>query len=126
MVDVVKLVLEVFAANAIPAYAELPEGVGRPVIRVEEAGGVLPTSLQPDNWITQDVQLDCWGTTKAEARNLIGDAYQALRAFGEYEAGTLRRCSALGAFTYERDPDWPINGQDGPRYLLIVRIEARD
>jgi hypothetical protein len=126
MIDVVRLALEILTEAAIPAYAELPEKVGRPVLRIEESGGELPNSLQPENWIRQDLQLDGWGTSKSEARALIGDAYEALRAgVGTHSFGTLRRCETLGGFVYERDEDWPIDGRPGPRYILTVRLTAR-
>jgi hypothetical protein len=126
MIDVVRLALEILTEAAIPAYAELPENVGRPVVRVEESGGDLPNSLQPENWILQDLQIDAWGTSKFEARSLIGDTYDALRSgVGTHSFGTLRRCESLGGFLYQRDEDWPVSGQPGPRYILTVRLSAR-
>jgi hypothetical protein len=130
MIDVMLLVLEILRGDGLPAYTELPEGVGRPVIRVEESGGDLPNSRQPAYLIRQDVQIDAWGTSKAEARSIIGAAYEALHAAASdpvsYDNGSLSYVQTLGGFLYLPDEDWPVDGRPGPRFELTVRLTAHE
>lgn len=128
MIDVMLLALEILRADALPAYTELPENVGRPVIRVEESGGTLPNSRQPLYLIRQDVQLDAWAASKPEARSLIGAAFEALHAAAtdpiSFDNGRLSYVLALGGFNYLPDDDWPVDGRPGPRFSVTVRLTA--
>lgn len=132
MTDVTLLTLTILHAAGVAAYAALPDGVSRPVLRIEEAGGgPLPNSAQPIRLIRQDLQLTAWADTKQAALTLLTAAYQSLHSSildgrNVTTAGTLIRVETLGGVLYLPDPDWPVSGQPGPRYELTVRLTAHD
>jgi hypothetical protein len=126
MVNVVALVVGLLRP-ALNFYAEVPANEERPVGRIEEAGGIQPSSLMPGRLTTVDLQLTTWGTTKSEAWQLLADAVETLREAPRvdptHSQGVLTRVEPLGVF-YLPDVDWPANGRPGPRYEMTVRIVA--
>lgn len=129
MVDVVQLLINLITSESSEtAYAELPAEPERPVSLISEAGGPPSDSETPDHIHTHDVQIDTWGTTKAEAfdsiaaiRDLI---LSAPRLHSNRAEGVVTFTSA-GVPSWEPDPDFPNEaGRPGPRYVMAATVIA--
>lgn len=134
MISVERIALEILRdAAAVTAIVgaggvvtELPEGVGRPVIRVEASGGEGGASSGPV-WLDRPtVQVDAWGDTKEDAESAIraaADAFvSAPRTNPVLTDGTVTRVTTTYP-VWNPDEDWPgPDGQPGPRYTMTVRI----
>lgn len=135
MVDIERLLVALLRANAEvdeifdgKVYVDhLPEQAARPICRISQFGGVSDNSNQP-LWLNRpSVDFDVWAVTKNAAFNGISIIRQVLlseprnQTFGEY--GELVYVSATFP-AYLPDPEWPVNGQPGPRYHMTTRITA--
>jgi hypothetical protein len=127
-VNVAALVVNLLADDSINVRTRLRQDETLPVVRVEEAGGSENTSLGPNRLTLQDLQVDSWGESKADAWAAIATVRDVLldapRSQPSRPEGVLVRVSA-SAPTWLPDEDWPDpEGRPGPRYLMIVRVTA--
>lgn len=135
MISVEQIILEVLREDATLAgvvgtriYAELPEGVARPVVTVESSGGRAGDSESPNWLLLPTVQVDARGVTKASALAAAGAAHDAViaapRSNSVTAAGVVTRVTATYP-VWIPDDDWPTpNGEPGPRYIMTVRVAA--
>ena len=129
MIDVAALVINYLRLEQQPAFAELPADVGRPCIRVEEAGGPPDaSSLMPNRLTRQDLQLTVWGSSKAEAFDQLDIVLTLLhlapRLDPVQDAGVIVKFEPIAGAFYSPDRDWPIEGRPGPRYEQTIRVTA--
>lgn len=127
-VNIVALVVNLLRDEGSNVRTRITFDETRPVLRVEEAGGREISSQGPNRLTFQDLQLDSWGNTKADAWMAMAAARDVLLAVPRTQPsrpeGVLTRVAAALP-TWMPDEDWPDpQGRPGPRYLLIVRATA--
>ena len=123
MINIAALVLKAFQTAGLNAYAEIPDPPLNPVMQVEENGMFAPSSQMPDHLYEADLELQTWASTKTLALALVNDVVEVCRSHPANEHGVVTRCQVVSN-QYLRDPETPVNGQPGPRYLTILRLRA--
>lgn len=129
MVDVVALVVSYLTSESVLTVTELADGQARPVVRVEEAGGPNVLSAGVNKLTRQDLQVDVWGTTKAEAYDLASNVRTLLWAAPRYNPdhpeGVFISTRSTGP-SWLPDVDFKVGNRPGPRYVFTAAITARN
>lgn len=128
MIDAEATAVAVLTAYGIPAGVELAEDTPRYFVRVAAAGGPPARSGMPDRLVTVDLQFDCWAPSKAEAADLAGLVGAAMLAAprnpATYDPPAVVTSTTVTAPTWIPDPDWPLDGRPGPRYVVLGSLTA--
>jgi hypothetical protein len=106
---------EIAALVGTRVYTEIPEGPTFPLIAVNRIGGVAPWP----GWLdTARLQIDAWGNTKYQARQLAATALAVLLEMpGTYAQGVITHV------TQDLELSWsPDDTTDQPRYVVGVAV----